>query len=112
MIAADPDAAFYGDGQWLTLGRPSSGIWEKVAQTTARPVNLGAIIELSEGHIPTALSLLARPDTEPRLAFAELVNANVGHARRCLAHARSLQRAGAVLLASIAEGRSPYREPP
>jgi hypothetical protein len=111
-LAAGEHAAFYGDGLWWTAERVDISIWQPMPAERRGGVNLDAILELAEGHVSTTLALLAdeRCATAegPRLVFGELIKASEPLASRCLQHARSLHRVGALLLEAVANWLPPY----
>ncbi len=115
-LAAGEHAAFYGDGLWWTAERADLGIWlPKPAERRAN-ANLATILELTEGHVPTTLALLAdercATPEGPRAVFGELTKASEPLASRCLQHARSLHRVGALLLDAVANWLPPYAVAP
>ncbi len=111
-LAAGEDAAFYGDGLWWTAERADLDSWQPVPAERRAGVNLDAILELTEGHVPSTLALLAddrcATPEGPRLVFGELTKASEPLASRCLQHARSLHRVGALLLEAVANRLPPY----
>jgi hypothetical protein len=111
-LAAGEHAAFYGDGLWWTAERADLAIWQSTPAERLAGVNLAGILELTEGHVPTTLALLAdeRCATAegPRVVFGELTQAGEPLASRCRQHARSLHRVGALLLEAVANRLPPY----
>jgi hypothetical protein len=103
-LASDAQAAFYGDGTWLTLTAPTAAQWTEAA-ASARTVVDPAWVELGHRHVPTILGMLrAREggETDRREAFRAVAESQHEHANRCLSHAASLHRLGAHVLISIA----------
>ncbi|MDA0184913.1 hypothetical protein OJ997_31710 [Solirubrobacter phytolaccae] len=122
MTAAfDESSAFFGDGVWITLGRPDAGVWQGVARE-ALPVGETAelswyleMAELAEAHPPTmllALGLYAdAADHVPALEMWQyMLSLDDGLASRAVLHARTLHRLGGRALLQIADGRGPYRD--
>jgi hypothetical protein len=117
-IAAGARGAFHGDGRWITLSPPDVSMWMQVAALLGDGVSAGvpACAELSGGHVPTMARLLADRRSwnadGPRRVFDELSMHSVPYAARCVEHARSLHRLGAVLLAQVARHERPYAAVP
>lgn len=113
-LAAGDDAAFYGDGLWVYLDRPSGSEWQEAIDATRGgvPDYLVGVLQLSEGHVPTTMAMLADPRCSDssgiRAVFAELTAAAAPLAARCRQHARSLHRAGGPLLEAIANWLPAY----
>lgn len=113
-LIAGQDAAFYGDGLWVPLDRPSGSEWQEAIDATedGAPSALVTVLQLSEGHVSTTLPMLedtrcAHP-AGIRQVFAELTAAAAPLAARCRQHARSLHRAGAPMLEAIANWLPAY----
>lgn len=113
-LAAGDEAAFYGDGLWVHLDRPSGSEWQEAIDATQGgvPGYLVGVLQLSEGHVPTTMSMLTDPRCSDssgiRTVFAELTAAAAPLAARCRQHARSLHRAGGPLLEAIANWLPAY----
>jgi hypothetical protein len=111
-LAAGEHAAFYGDGLWWTAERADIATWQSTPANRLAGANLATILELTEGHVPTTLALLAdeRCATAegPRAVFGELTQASEPLASRCRQHARSLHRVGALLFEAVANRLPPY----
>jgi hypothetical protein len=113
-LAAGNDAAFYGDGLWVHLDRPSGSEWQQAIEATRGgvPGYLVGVLQLSEGHVQTTMSMLTDPRCSDssgiRTVFAELTAAAAPLAARCRQHARSLHRAGGPLLEAIANWLPAY----
>ena len=113
-LAAAEDAAFYGDGRWITIGEPSQRDWELAAARAGVELPEEAV-RLGRGHVEATLQifrLMAEQGLSARDAFLSLVAAQGQHADRCLAHANSLHRLGAQVLVSIANNDGPYAGTP
>lgn len=113
-LAAGSEAAFYGDGLWVHLERPSASEWQEAldAAGDSVPGYLVGVLQLSEGHVCTTMSMLEDPRCTDsagiREVFAELAATAAPLAARCHQHARSLHRAGGPLLEAIANWQPPY----
>lgn len=115
-LAYEPQRAFYGDGEWITLRRPTDQVWQTVARTVHPDVTPGwmsSLVAMTERHPATTLSALAthqlRPVSDPRELWGQLVSLQAGLTPRSLQHARSLHRLGGELLERIADGEGPYQ---
>lgn len=114
-LATAPTAAFYGDGQWLTVTPPSP---EAFATGTGRSQNLvELVLSRTGGHVNSTLELLeALPAsaavTDVEEAIRRLAALHVDLTRRTVQHARTLHRLGGHMLQVIAEGKRPYQETP
>jgi hypothetical protein len=112
-VAADEDAAFFGDGTWLTIAPPGVEIWTFATDGWDR---IERICELTHGHIWSTAMLVDRVSKSPRLsaarAFATLATEQEPLAARCVQHAASLHRLGPALLLGIANGLGPYQAAP
>jgi len=113
-LAAGPDAAFYGDGQWLKVGRP---LPDEFSAATDQPIDRVAdVVRYTAGHIQTTLELLRRSSQRPRRTLeaiaAELSAEQRTLTDRILQHARSLHRLGSHLVYEIAHGHGPYEATP
>lgn len=114
LIAARDDAAFYGDGRWMTIRAPEPDHWASAGAAAGVPVSRD-LLRLGRDHVEATLQLL-RASLEhglgARETFASLAGTQGEHASRCLAHANSLHRLGAHVLRSIANGEGPYEGTP
>ncbi len=111
---AGPEGAFYGDGRWTTISRPSLSQWLVAARAADVTLDEEAI-DLAAGHVPTAfqlLRLMSERDCDAREAFRLAARTQHEHAARSLQHATSLHRLGAHVLVSIANGYGPYAATP
>jgi hypothetical protein len=112
VLAAGKHAAYYGDGLWWTAERANPDTWRSAPAEQQTGANLNTILELTEGHIPTTLAVLAdercATPEGPRAVFSALTKASQPLASRCRQHARSLHRVGAPLLDAIAHQLPPY----
>ncbi len=114
-LAAAPTAAFYGDGQWLTLTPPPA---EAFATATGHSPGLVKLVLSRTGaHVNSTLELLeslpadASPaDVEQTIRRLAALHADL--ARRTLQHARTLHRLGGHILQVVAAGNRPYQETP
>ncbi|MCA1678123.1 MAG: hypothetical protein LC777_03830 [Actinobacteria bacterium] len=122
-LAADRRAAFFGDGLWVTIKRPTVDVWEQVARDLAR---LGArgistrfvndLFQLAEGHPATMmLGLCERSVSGGSTGSAQrlmlrMASRDDGHTARAMQHARTLHRLGSQVLVEVAHGRKPYRQ--
>jgi hypothetical protein len=113
---AASDAAFYQDGRVVRLERPDYVVWERaLAQAGGRGIDLYRVLTLTDHHIPTTLQLLEALQhahgAEERVAdiqFSRLAGAQNAHARRCVQHARTLDRLGGRILEAVARDLPPY----
>lgn len=112
-LAADEDAAFYGDGTWLTTSPPTADTW-RFATDGWDPIE--PICELTHGHAWSTAMMVERISGSPRLsarrAFDQLAVEQGPLAARCVQHAASLHRLGPALLHGIANGLGPYQAAP
>jgi hypothetical protein len=114
-LATAPTAAFYGDGQWLTVTPPSP---EAFATGTGRSQDLvKLVLSRTSGHVNGTLELLeALPIdaavTDVEEATRALAALHTDLTRRTIQHARTLHRLGGHILQVIAEGKRPYQETP
>lgn len=116
-LATGPNAAFHGDGRWITLTPPDLALWTQVMDLLEEPADgLATCVELTGGHVPTMIRLLA--DTRARThegawqAFDDLSSQGIPYAARCVEHARSLHRLGGALLVQLAHADRPYSAVP
>jgi hypothetical protein len=112
-LYATRDAAFFQDGRTVRLERPSVTQWWQVASALGLPSDpFRSAIDLTEGHVPTTLRVLEEWSRERgaqvETLFAELVSAQAAHTRRCVQHARTLDRLGGRILTAISRGLPPY----
>ncbi len=113
-LASDAQAAFYGDGTWLTVTAPSPARWTEAA-VNARTAVDPAWVELGRRHVPTILGMLRARESgvrDSREAFRAVAESQHEHASRCVLHAASLHRLGAHVLVSIANGGGAYAGTP
>ncbi len=114
-LATAPTAAFYGDGQWLTLTPPSP---EAFATVTGRSRDLvKLVLSRTGGHVNSTLELLEVLPTDAAVTDVEamiqrLAALHTDLTRRTIQHARTLHRLGGHILQVIAEGKRPYQETP
>jgi len=114
-LATAPTAAFYGDGQWMTVTPPSP---EAFATATGRSRDLIEIVlSRTGGHVNSTLELLEALPTVADSADVEqttrrLAARHTDLTRRTFQHARTLHRLGGHILQAIAEGKRPYQETP
>lgn len=112
-LATAPTAAFYGDGQWLTVTPPSP---EAFAAATERSQNLvKLVIGRTGGHVNSTLELLEIIPIDATITNVEeavrtLAALHTDLTRRTVQHARTLHRLGGHILQVIAEGKRPYQE--
>jgi hypothetical protein len=117
-IAYGSQGAFYGDGIWVTLGRPGMDVWLDVARAPlGNPPPPGWVAEMADithGHPATMLLALALRDELPQFArtpvelWQLMLALDDGLVARAVQHARSLHRLGSVVLERIAHGARPY----
>ena len=111
-LATAESAAFYGDGQWLSLQRPSAS---QFAEATERPVELVAeVMRYTAGHVASTLAVLERhrPSRRVHATVSELADDHRTLADRTLQHARSVHRLGGHLVRATAAGAGPYEASP
>jgi hypothetical protein len=114
-LATAPTAAFYGDGQWLTVTPPSP---EAFATATAHSRDLvDLVLSRTSGHVNSTLELLEMLPTDSTVtdveeAIRRLATQHTDLTRRTIQHARTLHRLGGHMLRVIAEGKRPYQETP
>lgn len=114
-LATTPTAAFYGDGQWLTVTPPSP---EAFATATGRSRDLvKLVLSRTGGHVNSTLELLEVLPTDAAIndveeAIRALAALHTDLTRRTVQHARTLHRLGGHILQVIAEGKRPYQETP
>jgi len=117
-IAYDSDGAFYGDGTWVTIGRPGMDVWQDVA---AAPLDgpplpgwVAEMADITHAHPATMLLALALRNELPQFArtpvelWQLMLSLDDGLVGRAVQHARSLHRLGATVLDRIAHGARPY----
>lgn len=118
-IAHGQSSAFYGDGAWITLGRPGTDAWQHVASAIGLAVSAEWIRELAmiaEAHPPTMLlalslaRLLAKEASSPLAVWNTMLSLDDGHTARAVQHARTLHRLGGRLFEQIARGIGPYQD--
>ena len=116
-MAHEAQRAFYGDGEWITIQRPTVRAWHQVAAAVLPQISAAwtaMLIDLTDGHPATTLGALAsqvlRPADDPQALWSEFVALQVGLTARSMQHARSLHRLGGELLERIARGEGPYQE--
>lgn len=112
-LAAGPDAAFFGDGRWLTIPSVDLTHWHAASYGSLDAAER-ELVRLSRGTIPSALRLLRdhRPDEDPGATFRRCAQDDQLHAARCVQHAFSLHRLGGHVLTSIAAGAGAYAATP
>jgi hypothetical protein len=111
-LAAGQHAAFYGDGQWLTLRPPSA---QQFADATGQPAEVvSEVLSYTAGHIRSTIAVLdrLRRSKSVHAAAAEVAADHVTLADRTLQHAQSLHRLGRHLVLATATGRGPYEATP
>jgi hypothetical protein len=107
-LASDREAAFFGDGTWLTVAPPSLDEWLSATQNSAAAERA---YRYTEGHFSATLLTLERarnPMEGVDAAFAELAREHTPLAQRSLEHAATLHRLGPAVLRAIARDRGPY----
>jgi hypothetical protein len=114
-LATAPTAAFYGDGQWLTVTSPSPEVFAIGTRRSQDLVKL--VLSRTSGHVNSTLELLdALPshatDADAQEAVRLLAAQHIDLTRRTVQHARTLHRLGSHILMVIAEGKRPYQETP
>ena len=114
-LAAAPTAAFYGDGQWLTVTPP---LTDAFATATGHPQDLvKLVLNRTGGHVNSTLELLeallaTATTAEVEHAIRHLAALHTDLTRRTVQHARTLHRLGGHILHAIAEGKRPYQATP
>ena len=112
-LAAGEDAAFYGDGIWVTISPPTPETWRFATGGWDR---IDGICDLTNGHAWTTATLVDRISRSPRLstrrAFEALAAEQDPLAARCVQHSASLHRLGPTLMLGIANGLGPYQAAP
>jgi hypothetical protein len=112
-LAADEDAAFYGDGTWLTIEPPTLDAW---LRATPNQADIQEVYGLTRGHFWATLRMLQRLHRDPDLsaagALADLAIENLPLADRSLQHAGALHRLGPEILRGIANDVGPYQSIP
>jgi ABC-type cobalamin/Fe3+-siderophores transport system ATPase subunit len=112
-LAADENAAFYGDGAWITVEPPRPDVWRNATQGWEQ---LDEVLQLTHGHVWSTLLVIDRVRRDRRLsvarAFADLALEQRRLAARCVQHAGSLHRLGPELLRAIANDIGPYQAIP
>ena len=85
-LAADVNAAFYGDGTWLTIEPPKLETWREIA---TRAPGIERIYELTGGHVWSTVLVLARMDSFKRAddAFDDAALEHQPLAARCVRRA-------------------------
>lgn len=117
-IAYGQEGAFYGDGVWVTLGRPGTDVWQTVARAPfdvpPPPAWVAEMVDITHAHPATMLLALALRDEVPQFArtpvelWQLMLSLDDGLVGRAVQHARSLHRLGAAVLDRIAHGVRPY----
>jgi hypothetical protein len=108
------EAAFYEQGQWMTMDNPAPEAWKQVAAAIGVPRSFADDLwELTGGHPETMLlALLDQTTADPsRSAFEvvrKLASTSGGLTARAVEHARSLHRLGGQVLIQVANGQGPY----
>jgi ABC-type cobalamin/Fe3+-siderophores transport system ATPase subunit len=112
-VAADEEAAFYGDGTWIRVESPGRDVWRAATQGWER---LDEVLQQTHGHVWSTLLVIDRVRRDRRLsvarAFADLAFEEQRLADRCVQHAASLHRLGPELLRAIANDLGPYQAIP
>lgn len=106
-LAAGSDAAFFGDGTWLTIDNPQPEVWRR-ALGDAEVAE--AALARTGGHVHSTLLVAHRAEQAGGVeqAFATLAVEHSPLAARAVQHAASLHRLGPVLLRAIANDQRPY----
>jgi hypothetical protein len=112
---AGEEAAFFQDGRVVTIERPDAAVWNEVAVAIGHPTGgLARALALTQRHVPTTLQMLRAmwqaPVGTPQAdaTFAHLAEQQHAHTRRCVQHARTLDRLGGRVLEAVARGQAPY----
>ena len=115
-VAHGKSRAFYGDGAWVTLGRPGLDVWQEVGRSldpepTATWIRQMA--EITHAHPQSMLLALALRVTLPESwspleLWQFMLSLDAGHTARAMQHARSLHRLGGDLFAGLSRGIGPY----
>lgn len=118
-LAAGHGGAFYGDGTWVTLGRPGPEVWRQVRDRLALGVDdheVAELVEMTQGHPATMLLAFVLAD-ELRWSsgvielWQLMLSLDDGLTARAVQHARTLHRLGGRLLQQVAAGVGPYQDP-
>lgn len=117
-VAHGAHGAFFGDGVWVTLGRPGVDAWQRVARSLGdrapSPSWVNQFADITAGHPQAMLLALALsvefPDhaSTPLGLWQLMLSLDAGHVARAMQHARTLHRLGGDLLVAIARGGRPY----
>jgi len=120
-IAYRRTGAFFGDGVWVTIGRPGTDVWLEAAdranvfadRVEARSW-VADMVAITHGHPSTMMLALAWRMEAPGEARTSLelwqlmLGLDDGHTARAMQHARTLHRLGGQVFEQIAAGAGPY----
>ena len=114
-LAAAEGAAFFGDGEWITVDVPTAETWSLVAMDDP-PIGNGGraamsrVLAVTGGHVLSTLQLYARVLLGQPLdvAVRELVVERDSLAHRSLQYAAALHRLGPAVLEATAQNTSRY----
>jgi len=114
-LAAAENAAFFGDGEWITVDVPTAETWSFVAMDDPPLGNGGRaamsdVLAVTDGHVLSTLQLYARVLAGQPLdvAVRELVVERDGLAHRSLQYAAALHRLGPAVLEATAKNAPRY----
>lgn len=111
-LAVDSSSAFYGEGRWITVARPTA---QQFATASGQPLAVvEEILRFTHGHVTATIDVLMRVNGRRKIfgIVQEVAREQRDLARRTIEYARSVNRLGGHLLDAVAHGYGPYRAAP